>query len=61
MGPLPKRKISRRRKRARRTHDSLSLNHLVRCENCGHYTRSHHVCKSCGEYNGHTVFVIEDE
>ncbi|MFP4321533.1 MAG: 50S ribosomal protein L32 [Anaerolineales bacterium] len=61
MGPLPKRKVSRRRKRNRRSHDALGQRHLVRCENCDAWTPAHHVCKECGTYNGHTVFIIDDE
>ncbi|HLA43154.1 MAG TPA: 50S ribosomal protein L32 [Aggregatilineales bacterium] len=61
MGPLPKRKISRRRKRARRSHDSLTLRHLVRCENCEAFKPAHEVCPECGEYNGHTVFELQEE
>ena len=60
MGPLPKRKVSRRRKHNRRAHDALSLQHLVRCDNCGEYKPSHMVCPECGKYKEHTVFEIED-
>ncbi len=60
MGPLPKRKLSRRRKRNRRAHDALSLKHLVKCDNCGSYKPAHHVCPECGEYKGEVVFEIED-
>lgn len=62
MGPLPKRKITRRRRNNRRAHDALSLRHLVRCDNCGEFKPSHQVCPECGVYNGHTVFeILEDE
>jgi len=61
MGPLPKRKVSRRRKRNRRAHDALSLAHLVKCDNCGSYKPAHEVCRECGVYNGQTVFEIEQE
>lgn len=60
MGPLPKRKPSRRRRNNRRSHDALTLVHLVKCDNCGAYKPSHKVCPECGEYNGHVVFEIED-
>ncbi len=61
MGPLPKRKISRTRRDKRRTHDSLTLKHLVPCESCGEYHVSHQVCPKCGSYNGETVVEIEEE
>ena len=61
MGPLPKRKMSRRRKLQRRNHDKLSLTHLVVCDRCGQYKPSHVVCPNCGTYNGNTVLTIKDE
>ena len=61
MGPLPKRKVSRSRRNRRRAHDSLTLNHLVVCENCGEYHVSHQVCPHCGTYRGETVVEIEEE
>ncbi|NJL94167.1 MAG: 50S ribosomal protein L32 [Anaerolineae bacterium] len=60
MGPLPKRKASRRRKRNRRAHDALTTKHLVKCDNCGGFKPSHVVCTHCGHYNGRMVFEIED-
>ncbi len=59
MGPLPKRKHSRSRRNRRRAHDSLTLKHLVRCENCGEYHVSHRVCGKCGTYRGETVIAVE--
>lgn len=61
MGPLPKRKVSKSRKNRRRAHDSLSLNHLVVCENCGEYHISHRVCPKCGSYSGESVVEVKDE
>lgn len=61
MGPLPKRKVSRSRRNNRRAHDALSLKHLVRCDNCGEYRRSHTVCPHCGFYKGEQVIEVEDE
>ncbi|MBE2270693.1 MAG: 50S ribosomal protein L32 [Anaerolinea sp.] len=59
MGPLPKRKHSRSRRNRRRAHDSLSLKHLVRCENCGEYHVAHHLCPNCGTYHGETRVEVE--
>ena len=61
MGPLPKRKVSRRRKRNRRAHDALGTSHLVRCDECGEYKVSHQVCPHCGTYNGRRVIDVDDE
>jgi large subunit ribosomal protein L32 len=61
VGPLPKRKLSKTRKRTRRNHDTLSLSHLVECEKCGSYRLAHHVCKECGTYKGEQVVAIKEE
>jgi large subunit ribosomal protein L32 len=61
MGPLPKRKLSRRSKHNRRSHHALTLSHLVRCDNCNEYKVAHEVCQNCGTYNGHTVYEIEED
>ncbi len=61
MGPLPKRKVSRSRRNRRRAHDSLSLRHLVRCDNCNEYKPAHLVCPNCGTYKGHQVIEVEEE
>lgn len=60
MGPLPKKRHSRSRRNKRRSHDALSLQHLIRCENCGNYHRAHHVCPNCGTYKGETVIEVEN-
>lgn len=61
MGPLPKRKTSRRRKRMRRSHDALTPVHLVRCEECDEYKPAHQVCPHCGTYRGRDVIDVEEE
>jgi len=61
VGPLPKRKLSRRRKYNRRNHDKLTLSHLVRCDNCNEYKRSHQVCPNCGYYGGEQVIEIKEK
>ncbi|MEO0563968.1 MAG: 50S ribosomal protein L32, partial [Chloroflexota bacterium] len=59
MGPLPKRKVSKSRRNRRRAHDSLTLNHLVECQNCGEYHVAHRVCPFCGSYRGETVMEVK--
>ena len=61
MGPLPKRRVSKARRDRRRTHDVLSLKHLVPCPNCGEFKVSHQVCPSCGTYNGRKVIEVEEK
>jgi large subunit ribosomal protein L32 len=61
VGPLPKRKVSRSRRNRRRSHDALTLNHLVVCVTCGEYHVSHRVCPKCGSYGGDTIMDVDDE
>lgn len=60
MGALPKQRISRHRQGNRRRHDFIAPLGLVACRNCGETKRSHHVCPSCGVYNGRQVIEIEE-
>lgn len=60
MGPLPKRRHSSTRRGKRRSHDALTLNHLVVCESCGEYHVAHRVCQKCGTYKGETVIAVEE-
>ncbi|MGW8318935.1 MAG: 50S ribosomal protein L32 [Candidatus Promineifilaceae bacterium] len=55
MGAVPKRRISRTRRAKRRTHDSLSMPHLVPCPNCGEMKKPHFMCPSCRTYNGRQI------
>lgn len=52
---VPFRKVSKTRKRMRRTHFKLRIPGMVRCDHCGEYKRSHHVCPHCGHYKGEEV------
>ncbi|GAB1420103.1 50S ribosomal protein L32 [Anaerolineales bacterium] len=61
MGALPKRRISRSRRDRRRAHDALTLKHLVVCQTCGEYHLAHHICKSCGGYNGKNIIEVSND
>lgn len=50
MGAVPKRKISKGRKRRRRNHDKLSAPSLSTCPKCGAVKRPHFRCPNCGHY-----------
>ncbi len=52
---LPKRKISKARKRARRTHWKLTAPNLVECPQCHSPKAPHRVCRECGYYKGKEV------
>jgi len=52
---VPKKKISKSRRNMRRSHDALKASSYEECPNCGELKRPHHVCESCGQYNGREV------
>ncbi len=52
---VPKKKISKSRRNMRRSHDALKANTYEECSACGELKRPHHVCASCGQYNGRDV------
>ena len=52
---VPKSKISKSRRNMCRAHDGLSSVALIECSNCGEMKRPHHVCASCGYYDGREV------
>lgn len=64
MAIVPQRRISKTRKRKRRTHFKLDLPGMMVCPNCGEMKRGHEVCGKCGYYDGKLVKEIkvkEDE
>ena len=59
---VPQRRISKTRKRLRRSHFKLEVTGLVACPHCGAMIRSHRVCPKCGYYGGKEVLhVSKDE
>jgi large subunit ribosomal protein L32 len=59
MVPLPKRKYSRARQGERRAHLGLKAASLVDCPQCHTPKLPHHVCPTCGTYDGREVIAIE--
>jgi large subunit ribosomal protein L32 len=57
---VPKRKISKQRKRKRRTHWKLVKPNADRCSHCGAASRSHRVCASCGHYGEQHVMDVHE-
>ncbi len=57
---VPKRKISKERKRKRRSHHALTAPNVVACPECGEPRMSHRACPSCGFYNGIKVVATRD-
>ncbi|NKD46138.1 50S ribosomal protein L32 [Haematospirillum jordaniae] len=56
---VPKKKTSKSRRNMRRSHDSVSAGAHNECSNCGEMRRPHHVCGSCGHYDGREVVASE--
>ena len=54
---VPQRRISKTRKRLRRTHFKLNVTGLVTCSHCGEMIKSHQVCPKCGYYDGKVVYL----
>ncbi len=52
---VPKKKTSTSRRDQRRAHDALKSSTYGECKNCGELSRPHHVCASCGHYDGKQV------
>jgi large subunit ribosomal protein L32 len=52
---VPKKKTSKSRRDMRRSHDAIQAGAYNECPNCGELKRPHHVCGSCGHYDGREV------
>lgn len=57
----PPRRISKTRKRKRRTHFKIEVPGMMLCPNCGEMKLSHAVCKACGFYDGKQVLTIKEK
>jgi len=52
---VPKKKTTPSRRDMRRSHHALKSARPIECPNCGEQKRPHHVCGSCGYYDGREV------
>ena len=53
---VPKRKHSKARRDKRRNNVwKMDAPELMKCPQCGEYTRPHRLCSNCGYYNGRQV------
>lgn len=55
MGALPKRRLTRSRRHARRSRVRAARPALGRCPTCRSLFMSHRVCPVCGNYRGELV------
>jgi large subunit ribosomal protein L32 len=56
---VPKRRVSKARQGERRAHLAIGAPALVECDHCHELKRAHHVCPTCGYYNGREAVSIE--
>ncbi|MDD5126522.1 MAG: 50S ribosomal protein L32 [Dehalococcoidales bacterium] len=59
MAALPKKKITAKRRGDRRAHSALKAPQLESCPQCHSPKLPHHVCPTCGTYNGREVIKME--
>jgi len=57
---VPKRRLSKHRKRTRRAHHNLTGLQLSRCSNCNTAIPAHRVCHNCGHYGTKEVVSTEN-
>ena len=57
---VPFRKVSKTRKRMRRSHNALEAVNLFVCPNCKTAIKAHRVCPNCGMYKGKQVIKKEE-
>jgi large subunit ribosomal protein L32 len=57
---VPKRKISKQRKRKRRGEMKAETPAVQACPKCGDPKMPHRVCPTCGTYKGEQVFEVEE-
>ena len=58
---VPFRKVSKTRKRMRRSHNALTVNMTTKCPTCGEMIKPHRVCRKCGSYKGKEVIKKDAE
>jgi large subunit ribosomal protein L32 len=59
MAPLTKRKYAKSRQRERRGHMKSPASSIGTCPQCHSAKLAHHVCLTCGNYDGREAIKIE--
>ena len=57
---LPKQRSAKARQGKRRSHLKLTLPALDTCPECHSPKLAHHVCPTCGSYNGRQVIKVKE-
>ena len=60
MFAVPFRKVSKTRKRLRRSDNAMEIPGMTKCPNCGEMIKPHRVCPKCGSSKG-KVEVVKKE
>lgn len=58
---VPTRRVSKARKRKRRSHHALTPVNVATCPNCNQAKLPHAVCSNCGWHQGKIVLRQEEE
>lgn len=58
---VPFHRVSKSRKRLRRSHNALTAVGTVKCPNCGEMIKPHRVCPKCGFYKGKEEIKMTEE
>ena len=59
-GDVYKYKVSKTRKRMRRSHNAMEIPGMAKCPSCGEMITPHRVCPNCGTYKGKKVVETKD-
>lgn len=57
----PKKKVSKRKGAQRRAQWKIAVNRTVECPQCHNARLPHHVCPTCGYYDGRAVVEVAAE
>jgi large subunit ribosomal protein L32 len=57
---VPKKKVSKQRRRKRRGAQKAEMPSVKRCPKCGDPRIPHRVCPTCGTYKGEQVIEVEE-
>ena len=57
---VPFRKVSKTRKRMRRSHNAMEIPGMTKCPKCGEMIKPHRVCPKCGNYKGNKVVEVKE-
>ncbi len=57
---VPKKRVSKQRRRKRRGAMKAEMPSVQRCPKCGDPKLPHRVCPTCGTYKGEQVFEVEE-